>query len=436
MQSAVSRGSSMQKFLQNIFKGDKGIWMVIFGFVIISILMVFSATSNIAFLSEQRGGDFYRPILKHCTHVLMALMVCIVGARIPTKFFAKMSNLLLLISIILLVMVFVMGVDRNDGKRWISLFGMEFQPSEIARLALINFTAFRLGSRQYADKATFISIAIATGLIAILIFVENISTALFITLVVGLMCVIGGAHRKLLVKTALGVLVAGIIGVVVLLMIPSSVVKGLGRLETGKARIERFIPNVDTEQNERKYDVENKDYQIVQSKKAMARSSGIGVGPGNSEARFFLPQSYSDFIYAIIVEEYGLIGSFVVLAIYVILFFKIAFVARRTNSMYLKLMLMGIGIAVTLQALINMMVAVGIFPVTGQPLPFISRGGTSYIITAVYFAVLLSVSNAVEEEKEKNFADASGTKDGVQVETQQIPVVDQVIYDNVEEDKV
>lgn len=182
--------------------------------------------------------------------------------------------------------------------------------------------------------------------------------------------------------------------------------------------------------------MENKDYQIVQSKKAMARSSGIGVGPGNSEARFFLPQSYSDFIYAIIVEEYGLIGSFVVLAIYVILFFKIAFVARRTNSMYLKLMLMGIGIAVTLQALINMMVAVGIFPVTGQPLPFISRGGTSYIITAVYFAVLLSVSNAVEEEKEKNFADASGTKDGVQVETQQIPVVDQVIYDNVEEDKV
>ncbi|MDO4695457.1 FtsW/RodA/SpoVE family cell cycle protein [Porphyromonas sp.] len=406
----------MHRFFQFIFKGDKTIWYVILGFMFISIVMVFSATSNIAFLSEQRGSSFYGPILRHSSHVFMAFLVCLVGARIPTRVFAGMSRLLVLISIVLLLAVFVMGVERNDGKRWLEIMGIEFQPSEIARFAAINFAAFRFGKPDHADKRTFISVMLPVGIIVVLIFIENISTALFISLVIFLMGVIAQANRRMMLMTGLGALVVGTLGLTVLLLTPSSVLKGKGRLETGKARIERFFKSTD-DSGEKKLDMENKDYQIVQSKKAMARGGITGVGPGNSEARYFLPQPYSDFIYAMIVEEYGLMGSAVVLFLYIMLFFRIAIISRRTNSMYLKLMLMGIGLAITLQALVNMLVATGVFPVTGQPLPFISRGGTSYIITAAYFAVLLSVSNAAEQEREHRLAEVSGNH----VETDVVP---------------
>lgn len=227
--------------------------------------------------------------------------------------------------------------------------------------------------------------------------------------------------------TFLGLVAAGGLGLAVLMILPSSMLEGKGRLATGKARIERFFKSTD-EDGESKLDMNNKDYQIVQSKKAMARGGITGVGPGDSEARYFLPQPYSDFIYAMIVEEYGLAGSLVVLALYIILFFRIAVIAGRTNSMYLKLMLMGIGLAITLQAMINMLVATGVFPVTGQPLPFISRGGTSYIITAAYFAVLLSVSNAAEHEREHRIAEAGG----VAVETEEVPEI--VEYEDNDQD--
>lgn len=408
-----------QRFFHFSFKGDKTIWFVILALMFISIVLVFSATSNIAFLSEQRGGGFYNPIIRHFTHVFLAFMVCMVGSRIPPRVFARISVLLILISIGLLVLVFLMGVERNDGKRWIELFGIEFQPSEIARFALINFAAFRLGKADHKEKPAFLAVAIPTGVIALLIFIENISTAVLIGVVVFLMGIIAQANRRLLVTTFLGLVAVGALGLVVLLITPSSMLEGKGRLATGKARIERFFKSTDGD-GESKLDMNNKDYQIVQSKKAMARGGITGVGPGNSEARYFLPQPYSDFIYAMIVEEYGLAGSFVVLALYIILFFRIAIIAGRTNSMYLKLMLMGIGLAITLQAMINMLVATGVFPVTGQPLPFISRGGTSYIITASYFAVLLSVSSAAEQEREQRIAEASG----VAVETEEIPEIE------------
>lgn len=420
-------GRSMHRFFHFLFKGDKTIWFVILGLMFISIVLVFSATSNIAFLSEQRGGGFYNPIIRHSGHVFFAFMVCLVGSRIPPKVFAGMSRLLVLISVVLLLLVLLMGVERNDGKRWIEFFGVEFQPSEIARFALINFAAFRLGKADYKEKAAFLGVAIPTAVIALLIFIENISTALLIGAVVFLMGIIAQANRKMLTMTFLGLVAAGGLGLAVLMILPSSMLEGKGRLATGKARIERFFKSTD-EDGESKLDMNNKDYQIVQSKKAMARGGITGVGPGDSEARYFLPQPYSDFIYAMIVEEYGLAGSFIVLALYIILFFRIAVIAGRTNSMYLKLMLMGIGLAITLQAMINMLVATGVFPVTGQPLPFISRGGTSYIITAAYFAVLLSVSNAAEHEREHRIAEAGG----VAVETEEVPEI--VEYEDNDQD--
>lgn len=412
-------GRLVQRFFHLVFNGDKTIWLVILGFMLISIVLVFSATSNIAFLSEQRGGGFYKPILRHSFHVFLAFVVCVVGAHIPTRLFAKMSRLLIFISILLLLMVFFMGVERNDGKRWIELFGIEFQPSEVARFAVINFTAFRLGRTDHNDRRAFISVLSVTGIIVLLIFIENISTALLLSVVVFLMGIIGQANSRLLWTTFGGAIVAGALGLAALMLTPSSMLEGKGRLATGKARIERFFRSADGE-GDKQLDMNNKDYQIVQSKKAMARGGITGVGPGNSEARYFLPQPYSDFIYAMIVEEYGLIGSFIVLSLYLILFFRIAVITRRTNSMYLKLMLMGIGLAIILQAMINMLVATGVFPVTGQPLPFISRGGTSYIITAAYFAVLLSVSRAAEKDRERRIAEASG----VTVDTVEVPEIE------------
>lgn len=418
-------GRRMQRFFQFVFKGDKTVWIVILVLMAISVVMVFSATSNIAFLSEQSGAGFYKPILRHSSHVFFAFMVCLVGSRIPPKVFAGMSRLLIFISIVLLLLVLVMGLERNDGKRWLKILGIEFQPSEIARFALINFAAFRLGKSDYNEKGAFLSVFVPTGIIVLLIFIENISTALLISFVIYLMAVIAQANKRLLLMTLVGVVAAGAIGLAVLMAIPSSFLEGKGRLATGKARIERFIKSSEGD-GKSKLDMDNKDYQIVQSKKAMARGGLTGVGPGNSEARYFLPQPYSDFIYAMIVEEYGLWGAFIVLAFYIVLFFRIAIIAGRTNSMYLKLMLMGIGLAITLQAMINMLVATGVFPVTGQPLPFVSRGGTSYIITAAYFAVLLSVSNAAQQEREQRIAEVNG----VVVETDEVPEIEDNDQDN------
>lgn len=439
---APPKSDCMQQFFKNFFKGDPIIWFLVFLAMSFSIVLVFSATSNTAFRAENVSGDFYAPIMSHVTHVLLALLICLIGARIHPKYFGKVFFVGLLFAFALLIFTALDGNTLNQGKRWTTILGVQFQPSELARLALINYTAYMLGNSRYSTPQTFWKIFVPAIVMCLMIFMENVSTAALIGLVIFLMCLIGGANRKrLMIVAGAGILVV-ILGVLTLVALPEkTAVKLGGRLPTAKARMERFFNGRDArDDNPHKsaienyiasLDIDHKDSQTAYSQIAIAKGGLFGVGAGKSETRYILPHPYSDFIYSMIAEEYGLVGCGFVILAYIVLFFRIAQIAQKTQSMYMKLLLMGIGFAITIQAAVNMAVATGVGPVTGQPLPFLSRGGTSYVITSVYFAVLLSVTNYIRRDAAKREAYLL-TQDGdTEVELEafpEVPEVDAQIY--------
>ena len=427
----------MQRFFKSIFKGDPVIWAFIFLAMAFSIVLIFSATSNFAFESERTTGNFYGPIMAHVSHVLVALVVCLFGARVHPKYFGKFVYIGLIIAFVLLLVTTLAGVDINNAKRWVSIFGVQFQPSEIVKLAVINYTAFQLGSSYYNSRRTFWMIFVPSIAAIGLIFWNNISTSMLLAMVVFLMCLTGGANRKMVSIVAITAVVSVVLGIIILMAIPKDMAHKIGgRISTGKDRIEKFKEGRDSRVGDpnktalenyiASLDLSDEDTQVGYSHIAIARGGLFGVGAGNSETRYMLPQPFSDFIYAIIAEEYGLVGCSLVVIAYLILFFRIALIARKTHSMYLKLLLMGIGYAIIIQAFLNMAVASGLFPVTGQPLPFLSRGGTSYLITSLYFAVLLSVTHHIRKEREKREAEILEAGGNTVVEVEAFPAVPEV----------
>lgn len=409
----------MDKTLGNIFKGDKVIWMVFFFLCIISVIEVYSASAGLTY----KGGHYWAPIVKHTGILLVGVFAMVVTLNIKCKYFKIVTPFLLLIAVVALITVLLAGQSTNGAQRWISIVGIQFQPSEIAKGVLVLATAQILSAMQTehgADKNAFKYILIVSAFIIPLIMVENLSTAMLLCMVIFMMMIIGRVPGKILGK-ALGVVTLLILTIFTLVMVvgkdhekenanpnhieqvataeqkkdPSMFGSVFHRFDTWKGRIDRFIAGKETSPEE--FDLD-KDAQIGHANIAIVSSNFIGKGPGNSVERDFLSQAFSDFIYAIIIEEMGIFGGFFVAMLYIILLFRTGRIANRCENNFPAFLAMGLALLLVTQALFNMCVAVGLAPVTGQPLPLVSKGGTSTIINCVYIGAILSVSRSAKKK--------------------------------------
>ena len=389
--------------IKDLFKGDKVIWIIFLFLCLISVIEVFSAASTLTY----KSGDHWGPITQHSIILMVGAFIVVVVHNIPCKYFSVLPFFLL--SCILLLFVMGMGIitgDRvNGAARWMTFFGIQFQPSELAKMAVIIVTAFILSKYQEENGAhpkAFKYIMWIIGIVFVLIAPENGSTAALLAGVVFLMMLIGRVPWRQLGKLVggVGILVTVFVGVI--LITPPAVynnVPGMHRVPTWKNRITGFLENKDAVPAA-KYDID-KDAQIAHANIAIATSHVIGKMPGNSVQRDFLSQAFSDFIFAIVIEELGLLGGAFIVMLYLWLLIRAGRIAKRCEKTFPAFLIMGIAMLLVSQAMLNMMVAVGLFPVTGQPLPLISKGGTSTLINCAYIGMILSVSRYVADKEEQ-----------------------------------
>lgn len=357
---------------------------------LISVVEVFSATSTIAY----KNANFWAPIVRHASFLVVGFVSILLLHNIPCRFF-PIFILLLPLSILMLLITPFIGVSANDAHRWLEIFGIQFQPSEFAKLGAIVFVAFMLSKQnKFSQDQVFKIILIGVSITCLLIFPENFSTALMLFGVCFLMMFIGQIPIKKMLKLGGVLCLVGGVFVGLMLYTPKSVTNYLpDRFSTWQGRIERFIaPDEPEESQDGTVRITDDNYQEVHAKIAIARGGIIGQMPGHGQQRDFLPQAYSDFIYAIIIEEMGFLGGMFVLLLYVILLVRVGMIARKCDKLFPKFLVIGCGLLLVVQALANMAVAVDLIPVTGQPMPLVSRGGTSTMISCIYFGIILSVS--------------------------------------------
>lgn len=382
-------------------RGDRVIWMIVAVLAIFSVLSVYSATGSMAF--KNYGGNTEALLLKHSIILGFGLVLMYLAYMTPYTKFKKAAPYLMLMAIPLLVFTIAMGPDVNGARRWIQVpyVGITFQTSDLAKLALILFVAreitrFKDYIKEF-DKA-FLPIIVPILIIVSLIAPSDLSTALLLFFTCITMMFIGRIDWKYIALT----IVLGIM-VFALLIIIGEFAPGVVRVDTWVSRIRQFINADETEIG----------YQILHSKMAIANGELFGVGPGNSVMRNYLPAPYSDFIYSTITEEYGIMGSFIILAMYVLLFFRAVRLITKSDKSFGAMAAMGITLIIVFQALANMAVSVDLVPVTGLTLPLVSMGGTSILFTCISFGIILSVSKFVEVQSENGgvmseFANASG----------------------------
>ncbi|MDR0295525.1 MAG: FtsW/RodA/SpoVE family cell cycle protein [Prevotellaceae bacterium] len=371
--------------LKNI-KGDKTIWGVVLFLFLFSLLVIYSSTNALA---AARGTTATSYLIKQFAYVFIAFVVMYLMHIIPIGWYRSLSIPALAITVLLILATFFFGVKLNDGTRWFPLpFGLTFQPSDIARIAIILYTAkvmeiYDLSSfRDFAKK-----LLLPVGVIFLLIIWSSTSTALLLAFTLAVLLFVGGIKISHLLKTA-GILVVSL----AFILLIGKTTNWFPRVETATNRVTTFFSKSGTN----KGDV----FQITQSKIAVAKG-GWGVGPGNSNQRLILPHPYSDFIYAIIIEEYGVAGGVAVILLYLILLFRAIVIARSCTRVFPMIMVLGLVFMITFQAMVNMGVAVGILPVTGQPLPLLSQGGSSLITFCMALGMVLAVSRAAEERDMK-----------------------------------
>jgi cell division protein FtsW len=401
----------MEKVYQ-LFKGDKIVWILYLLLCIVSLIEVYSASSTLTYRSHNTTG----PILRHAMFLLLGTVVVVIIHNFHFRHASALGFMTLFIAVVLLILTPIIGVRVNDASRWIEFFGIQFQPSEFAKLSMIILTAFILSKSQRSEEQLRISfwiILVLTGGFAVLIVGENLSTALLLCIVVFILMIFGRVPWKLLVRTALLVLAAAALFAFLLFLIPK--IDKVPRWETWHNRMFLHEPGV----MEEGFEITKSNYQPAHAKMAIANGSFTGVGPGNSTQRDYLPQAYSDFIYAIIIEEMGWFGALLIPFLYLVLLYRGLRIAKKCTKIFPMLLVMGSAMMIGLQAFVNMLVAVGAGPVTGQPMPLISRGGTSTIITCIYFGIILSVSRfAVSEEN--NPVEITPEEEALQVEEHDI----------------
>lgn len=413
--------------IKDLFKGDKVIWIIFLFLCLISVVEVFSAASTLTY----KSGDHWGPITQHSVILMVGAVIVVLVHNIPCKYFSVLPFFLLPLSCILLIFVMGMGIitgDRvNGAARWMTFFGIQFQPSELAKMAVIIVTAFILSKFQEEDSAhpkAFKYIIWIIGIVFVLIAPENGSTAALLFGVVFLMMLIGRIPWRQLGKLVAVIGIILTIGVSLVLVTPASVynkVPGLHRVETWQSRIKGFFEDKEAVPAA-KYDID-KDAQIAHANIAIATSHVIGKMPGNSVQRDFLSQAFSDFIFAIVIEELGLLGGAFIVMLYLWLLIRAGRIAKRCDKYFPAFLVMGIAMLLVSQAMLNMMVAVGLFPVTGQPLPLISKGGTSTLINCAYIGMILSVSRyVIQKEEQRKLEEEQAADEKLQTAAQALVV--------------
>ncbi|MCG8339876.1 MAG: FtsW/RodA/SpoVE family cell cycle protein [Cytophagales bacterium] len=367
----------MKTWMKHNLKGDPVIWGIVFILAIISILVVYSATSSLAYRQMQGDTEYY--LIKHSLLVLISLFAMWVAHKIDYRYYAGLSKLALWIAVPLLLLTWKYGLRINEASRWITIpfINQAFQSSDLAQLALIVALANRLAKCQnnIEDfKASVVPMLIWCGVIGGLIALTNLSAAILLFLTCILLMYMGRVPIKYLATlTMVGIFVGGI-------------AMHIGqRGETGWKRVKAFIQ-------------EGPSFQTEQAYIAIATGGLYGKGPGKSDQRSFLPHSYSDFIYAIIIEEYGLLGGTIVILLYLALLYRGMLNVSKSNCAFGGLLSAGLSFALVLQAMVNIGVAVGLGPITGLPLPFVSMGGTSLVFTGISLGIILSVSRGDRDE--------------------------------------
>lgn len=408
------------KTIGNIFKGDKVIWMIFFFLCMISIIEVYSASSSLTY----KTGNYMAPVIRHIGLLGLGLLTMICMLKVKCKFFKIVTPFMLGLSFILLLWVLVAGQSTNGASRWISLAGINFQPSEIAKGAVVLAVAQILSAMQTehgAEKRAFKYILIVSGIFVALIGLENLSTAMLLCFTILCMMIIGRVPMRQIGKLVGTALIAICIVFASIMIVGKDkgdtakpensltekvvqdekeetgvVDKLFHRADTWKARIDKWTSSKTIASEDVDLD---KDAQVAHANIAIASSNIAGNGPGNSVERDFLSQAYSDFIYAIIIEEMGIEGAIFVALLYIFLLFRAGRIANRCENNFPAFLCMGLAILLVIQALFNMLVAVGLAPVTGQPLPLISRGGTSTVINCLYLGIILSISRTAKKKE-------------------------------------
>lgn len=384
----------MRERFEKYFKGDAIIWMVIVLLSLYSLLAVYSATDTLAF--KYQGGNTSYYILKHASLMVFSLVIVFITHHIPYKFYSRISQVFLFISIPLLIITLFMGTSLNEASRWLTLplIGFTIQTSDFAKLAVIMYVARVLSMKQenISDfRSTFIPLITPILVVCLLILPANFSTAALLLITSLTLLFIG----RVKIKYILGLVGIGLVSLSFIFLIykasPDSVGKALPRIGTWMNRIENFSSGEG-----------DGNYQVEQAKIAVSTGGVIGRGPGKSVQRNFLPHPYSDFIFAIIIEEYGLLfGAIPIILLYLYLLYRAGVIVQKANRTYPAFLTIGLAISIVFQAMINMAVTVNIFPVTGQTLPLVSMGGSSMLFTSTAFGIILSVSRSImQEEKE------------------------------------
>jgi cell division protein FtsW len=404
IEEVKTSGSTLVEFGHKIFKGDKVIWSVFIILCIISLIEIFSATSTIVYRQQNQFG----PILRHTMFLIGGVGIILLIHNIPYRFFSSLI-FVLLGAIVLLILTPFIGESVNNADRWISIMGFTIQPSEIAKISLMGTIAFLLSKQNGHNDGILFKWMIGLMIVVCgIIAVDNLSTAVLLFGVCYLLMFIGNVKITRLLKVA-GVGIAIILLFVLLLnIIPESWTDSgpLNRLGTWQNRITHFGEAKEMTEEEY-FTITDENYQVAHAKIAISNGGVFGVFPGNSTERDFLPQAYSDFIYAIIIEEMGLLGGMFVLLLYLVILIRGGIIARKTEKLFPKYLVMGSALMLSIQAFINMAVAVNLIPVTGQPLPLISRGGTSTLITCAYFGLILSADRfGISKKKEGDSVDS------------------------------
>lgn len=393
--------SNMGDNLVNKTKGDKVIWAIVIILTLASLLLVYSSTGSLAYRMSKSTESY---LFKQFAFIILGLIIIYFAHRINYTLYSRVALIIFLISIPLLLYTLLFGVQLNAGSRWIKLpvINMTFQTSDLAKLALFMYMSRMLSRKQAVIKdfkKGFLPIIIPVATICLLIAPANLSTSLLIGGTSMLLMFIG----RVSLKHILGSLLIAMVPIVILLTIALSTydretketkklpaLLSVGRIPTWISRIQTFVFSSKEDDNE-------KMYQINQAKIAIAKGGWFGRGPGNSEQRNFLPHSYSDFIYAIIIEEYGIIGGAVMILIYLLFLYRCIRLYRKCPYAFGAFLALALSFTLVIQAVANMGVNVNLFPNTGVTLPLVSMGGSSFLFTCLSIGIILSVARNVEQ---------------------------------------
>jgi len=373
---------SLGKTFTNDLRGDTAIWLIAIVLAIVSILAVYSSTGSMAF--KVKGGNTEFFLLKHMVIIGISFSIMYLMYKIPYENFKKWAPFCLMLSIPMLVYTLFQGANINEARRWIAVpfIDLTFQTSDFAKIALITHVASVIGSKQeYINslKGALVPIIVPILVICLLIAMADLSTAIILFLTCFIMMFVGRVNWKYL-----GLLILFGFVVFSFLIVLGQFMPDIVRLETWTSRMTEFVTNSDG------------GYQVQQSKIAIASGEWIGVGPGNSTQRNFLPSPFADFIYAIITEEYGLVGAFIMILMFVWLMLRTTALVTKSEKAFGAMLAVGFTVILTLQAFINIAVSVHLVPVTGVTMPLVSMGGTSFIFASMMIGIILSVSRHIE----------------------------------------